>query len=60
MTFDDEWVDEVKSDFKVCVVCCWFLIYCASLRLVTCSGQLTDGRAAPPQGSRMATSGTTT
>jgi POT family proton-dependent oligopeptide transporter len=31
MTFDDQWVDEVKRGFKACVVFVWFPIYCASL-----------------------------
>ena len=29
MTFDDQWVDEVKRGFKACSVFCWFPIYCA-------------------------------
>ena len=29
MTFDDQWVDEVKRGFKACVVFCWYPIYCA-------------------------------
>jgi len=28
MTFDDEWVDEVKRGFKACAVFCWYPIYC--------------------------------
>ncbi|TBU28486.1 MFS peptide transporter [Dichomitus squalens] len=27
MTFDDQWVDEVKRGFKACYVFCWFPIY---------------------------------
>ncbi|PIL27553.1 transporter [Ganoderma sinense ZZ0214-1] len=27
MTFDDQWVDEVKRGFKACAVFCWFPIY---------------------------------
>jgi hypothetical protein len=27
MTFDDEWVEEVKRGFKACAVFCWFPIY---------------------------------
>ncbi|KAI1798166.1 oligopeptide transporter [Ganoderma leucocontextum] len=27
MTFDDQWVDEVKRGFKACSVFCWFPIY---------------------------------
>ena len=29
MTFDDQWVDEVKRGFKACSVFCWYPIYCA-------------------------------
>lgn len=28
MTFDDQWVDEVKRGFKACSVFLWFPIYC--------------------------------
>lgn len=28
MTFDDEWVEEVKRGFKACAVFCWFPVYC--------------------------------
>lgn len=28
MTFDDQWVDEVKRGLKACGVFCWFPIYC--------------------------------
>ena len=31
MTFDDQWVDEVKRGFKACSVFCWYPIYCACL-----------------------------
>ena len=31
MTFDDQWVNEVKRGFKACAVFCWFPIYCACL-----------------------------
>ncbi|KAL0959073.1 hypothetical protein HGRIS_014372 [Hohenbuehelia grisea] len=27
MTFDDQWVDEVRRGFKACAVFCWFPIY---------------------------------
>jgi proton-dependent oligopeptide transporter, POT family len=30
MTYDDEWVDEVKRGFKACAVFCWFPLYCQS------------------------------
>lgn len=30
MTFDDQWVDEVKRGFKACVVFLWLPIYCTS------------------------------
>ena len=30
MTFDDQWVDEVKRGFKACSVFMWFPIYCES------------------------------
>ena len=29
MTFDDQWVDEVRRGFKACIVFCWYPIYCA-------------------------------
>jgi proton-dependent oligopeptide transporter, POT family len=28
MTFDDQWVDEVRRGFKACTVFCWYPIYC--------------------------------
>lgn len=28
MTFDDQWVDEVKRGFKACSVFMWYPIYC--------------------------------
>ncbi|KAG6865299.1 hypothetical protein C0991_003684 [Blastosporella zonata] len=28
MTFDDNWVDEVRRGLKACAVFCWFPIYC--------------------------------
>jgi proton-dependent oligopeptide transporter, POT family len=28
MTFDDQWVDEVRRGFKACAVFCWFPLYC--------------------------------
>jgi POT family proton-dependent oligopeptide transporter len=28
MTFDDNWVDEVKRGLKACTVFCWYPIYC--------------------------------
>jgi POT family proton-dependent oligopeptide transporter len=35
MTFDDNWVDEVRRGFKACSVFCWFPIYCMTfLRVV--------------------------
>ena len=35
MTFDDQWVDEVKRGFKACAVFCWFPIYCACVSLLS-------------------------
>lgn len=29
MTFDDQWVDEVRRGFKACIVFLWMPIYCA-------------------------------
>jgi hypothetical protein len=34
MTFDDEWVDEVRRGLKACAVFCWFPIYCEFTRLL--------------------------
>lgn len=31
MTFDDQWVDEVRRGLKACGVFCWFPIYCRAL-----------------------------
>ena len=31
MTFDDQWVDEVKRGFKACSVFLWYPIYCEFL-----------------------------
>ena len=31
MTFDDNWVEEVRRGFKACSVFVWFPLYCASL-----------------------------
>lgn len=28
MTFDDQWVDEVRQGLKACTVFCWYPIYC--------------------------------
>lgn len=28
MTFDDQWVDEVRRGFKACGVFVWFPLYC--------------------------------
>lgn len=28
MTFDDQWVDEVRRGFKACAVFCWFPLWC--------------------------------
>ena len=29
MTYDDQWVDEVRRGFKACLVFIWFPVYCA-------------------------------
>jgi POT family proton-dependent oligopeptide transporter len=34
MTFDDQWVDEVKRGFKACAVFCWYPIYCTFFVIV--------------------------
>ncbi len=36
MTFDDQWVDEVRRGFKACSVFVWYPIYCMSAPLVRC------------------------
>ena len=45
MTFDDEWVDEVKRGFKACSVFCWYPIYCAYCRLALRDSGANAGRA---------------
>lgn len=36
MTFDDQWVDEVKRGFKACSVFLWYPIYCTSSDPLNC------------------------
>ena len=36
MTFDDQWVDEVKRGFKACSVFMWYPIYCTYLSTFAC------------------------
>jgi proton-dependent oligopeptide transporter, POT family len=36
MTFDDQWVDEVRRGFKACVVFTWFPIYCTHPQFFYC------------------------
>ena len=36
MTFDDQWVEEVKRGFKACSVFLWYPIYCKLPWLITC------------------------
>ena len=36
MTFDDQWVDEVKRGCKACYVFCWLPIYCMCGSLLDC------------------------
>lgn len=41
MTFDDQWVDEVRRGFKACEVFVWFPLYCA-LYCLTSESSLID------------------
>lgn len=34
MTFDDQWVDEVRRGYKACGVFLWFVIYCEQILLL--------------------------
>lgn len=43
MTFDDEWVDEVRRGLMACRVFLWYPLYCES-KVASCLATLTDHR----------------
>ena len=64
MTWDDQWVDEVRRGFKACEVFLWYPIYCAFFSLFSFLvekelAECSDSRAYTTQGSPTTKSTTT-